>query len=176
MNLSQVAGPLRRIVAIAALSAGAAATAQATLPPGGASPDPVAHPRCPMHDAGGDGSRPRGMMAALEGLQLDAGQRSALQALGERFRARGVELRQRGVAIADDMKSVEPDDPGYAAATDRASEAGAALAADAVRLAAELRAGIHAILTDEQRQALRARSAEERKDWDEWRERHRPPE
>lgn len=174
MALIQAAGPLRLIVAIAALSA--AAAAQASPPPDGASADPAAHARCPMHDAAGDATGPRGMMTALEGLQLDAGQRAALQALGERFRARGVELRQRGVAIADDMKSVEPDDAEYAAATDRASEAAAALAADAVRLAAELRAGIHAILTDEQRQALRARRAEDRKGWDEWRERHRPPE
>jgi Spy/CpxP family protein refolding chaperone len=175
MDRFPVTGAMRALRAclVAALPAVAAAA-----PPTGESPEGTGQVHCPMH-RGMDGTapgEPGGMLRALDELGLDAAQRAALQALAERYRGRGVEMRQRGVALADDLKRVEPDDPDYAGATERAADGAAVLAADAVRLAAELRAEVHAILTDEQRQALRARSAAERKGWDEWRDRHRPAE
>jgi Spy/CpxP family protein refolding chaperone len=164
--------PTAGVAGILALLLALTVPAAASPPVSGA----VAAPEhCPMHGSSTSGSH-GDFRAAVESLDLTPAQRADLQALVEDFSARGVALRERGSAAAADAMAIEPDDPRYAAATDRAGEAAAAIASDGVRLAAELRAAIHGILTAEQRATLRARRTEERKGWDEWRERHRPAE
>jgi hypothetical protein len=72
------------------------------------------------------------------------------------------------------MLGVAPDEASYADAVARSGEAAAALASDAVRLAGELRAEIHAVLTLDQRTRLKERAQVERQRWDDWRSRHAP--
>jgi Spy/CpxP family protein refolding chaperone len=115
------------------------------------------------------------LRAEVERLGLDASQRQALQALGERFQVHGTDLRQRGEAIREQLLAVEPDNPRYDAVTEQASAASAALAADATRLAADFRAEVYAILTPEQRASIRERATARNKDWDAWRQRHQRP-
>jgi len=169
---------LRRLLPVLALATCALPALGA--PP--ASPSPPAGQECPMQHRPGmhgmqgmEGGGPGGpFMRAIEDLKLTPEQREAMKAVGERFSARGTELRQRGEAIAEAMRVAEPGTPGYASATDKAGADAAGLAADTVRLAADLRSELWAILTPEQREQLRQRTAQQRKGWDEWRERHRP--
>lgn len=132
--------------------------------------------QCPAAtgDAGPHGAGEK-VLAALDGLDLTPAQRQAIQALAERYRIRGQDLAQRGADIREQLLEVAPDDPTYADATARSGEAAAALAADAVRLASELRAEVHALLTPAQRDVLRQRVREKRDRWDDWRERNRSP-
>lgn len=129
---------------------------------------------CP---AGGLGARTGAgenrWLTQLDAINLTGEQRQAIQLIGDRFRARGMDLAQRASGIREQMMNVSPDDPGYAEAMVKSSETAAVLAADTVRLFGEMRAEVHALLTDPQRQELRERAAEERKGWDEWRSRHK---
>lgn len=170
---------LRRLLPLFALAT--CAVPALAAPP--ATPVPPSPPgkECPMQHRPGmhgmDAAGPGGpFMRAIEELKLSPEQREAMKAVGERFSARGTELRQRGEAIAEAMQQAEPGTPGYASATDKAGADAAGLAADTVRLAADLRSELWAILTPEQREQLRQRATEKRKGWDEWRERHRPAE
>ncbi len=122
---------------------------------------------------GQHGSKVEQLRAEFEALGLDANQQQLLKKLAERYRVRAETLRQRGEAIRADVMAVEPDDPRYGEQTERASLATGAIAADAVRLAADFRADVFSILTPAQRQQLRDRASERSKPWVEWRDRHR---
>lgn len=136
--------------------------------------------RCPFsYDGAGTGTRGfapgSGWLANLEVLQLTPGQREAIGIILDRYRTRGWDLAQRGAGIREQLTRVEPDDPGYADATQKASETAAILASDLVKIVAEARAEIHAVLTDEQRQRLRERTDASQKRWQEWQSRHKAP-
>ena len=128
--------------------------------------------------AGGYGIGPDGVegnwLARMEDLRLTPEQRKAIQAIADHYRALGTAAAQRASGIREQLLGASPDDPGYADATDKASEAASLLAADAVRLLSELRAEVHSVLSEEQRQRLKERGTEERARWDEWRSRHKP--
>lgn len=133
---------------------------------------------CPMMGPGGGPMGPMSggapWLSRMEGLNLSAEQRAAMQQVFERYRTRGVELAQRGSSVRSELMDVAPEDAAYAAATERAAEAAAAIAADAVKLMSEMRGEMNAILTPEQRQQLRDRMAAKKQRWEEWRNRHRP--
>jgi len=114
-------------------------------------------------------------LARMEELQLTPEQRQAMQEIADHYRALGTEAAQRASGIREQFLAVSPDDPGYENATAKASEAASLLAADTVRLLSALRAEVHAVLSDEQRQQLKERMTEERARWDEWRNRHKSP-
>lgn len=143
---------------------------------GHACTDPAGN--CPMMAPGAGTMGPMGggahWMSRMEGLNLSAEQRAAMQQVFERYRTRGVELAQRGSSVRSALMDVAPEDPAYAAATDNAAAAAAAIAADAVKLMSEMRGEMNAILTPEQRQQLRDRMAEKKQRWEEWRNRHKP--
>jgi Spy/CpxP family protein refolding chaperone len=130
---------------------------------------------CPMMGhAGGPMGGGAPWMSRMEGLNISAEQRAAMQQIFERYRTRGVELAQRGSGVRSELMDVAPEDPGYPAATERAAEAAAGIAADAVKLMSEMRGEVSAVLTPEQRQQLRDRMAAKKQRWEEWRNRHRP--
>jgi Spy/CpxP family protein refolding chaperone len=114
------------------------------------------------------------VLGALEALELTPAQRQSIRAIAERYRIRGMDLEQRAADIREQMLGVAPDEASYADAVARSGEAAAALASDAVRLAGELRAEIHAVLTLDQRTRLKERAQVERQRWDDWRSRHAP--
>jgi Spy/CpxP family protein refolding chaperone len=131
---------------------------------------PGAGPMGPMGGMGGGAP----WMSRMDGLNISAEQRAAMQQIFERYRTRGVELAQRGSGVRSELMDVAPEDPGYPAATERAAEAAAGIAADAVKLMSDMRGEMNAILTPEQRQQLRDRMAAKQQRWEEWRNRHKP--
>ena len=116
-----------------------------------------------------------GWLAGLDELGLTADQRDAIRKITESYRTRGWDLAQRAAGIREQFSRVAPNDPGYADATQKASETAAVLASDLVKMIADARAEIHAVLTDEQRQHLRDRLDSSQKRWEEWRSRHQAP-
>jgi Spy/CpxP family protein refolding chaperone len=140
-------------------------------------------PHHPHHHPGMDGAA-MGMMPwtgvdgaggrMFHGLNLTAEQRQAISDLQQTYRPRWQELRRRAEAIRDAFSSVSPDDDGYAASTEKARRDIAELAGDVVTAMAELRADIHAILTDEQRAQLQQQMKNRRERWESWRSRSRP--
>jgi Spy/CpxP family protein refolding chaperone len=121
-----------------------------------------------------DGSGGHGMEFWKE-RNLTPEQQQSVQALKESFRPRWQELRTRGTAIREKLVAASPDDSGYAAATQSASQDAAALAADMVTLMGQMRAEMHAILTPEQRAELKQHMQERRQRWDKWRSRRARP-
>lgn len=119
---------------------------------------------------GGDTASP--LMAYLRELDLSVEQHQSMQAIGQRFRDRAIALMQRSAEARDRMRTVMPDDPAYAAAIAAAAQSAATLAADGVMLFGEMRAELHTVLTEAQRQQLRERATADRQRWDEWRSRH----
>jgi Spy/CpxP family protein refolding chaperone len=115
------------------------------------------------------------MLSWLAELDLTPEQRQQIQALRERYQARGHDLRQRAADIREQLLNATPDDPAYADVTARSAEAAALLAADLVRFASELRAEVHGLLTPAQREAIKTRLREKRERWEQWRQRHQPP-
>lgn len=128
----------------------------------------------PGYGMGPDGSEGK-WLARLEELKLTPEQRQAIQEIADHYRSLGTDAAQRASGIREQWLNVSPDDPAYATATDKASEAAARLAADAVHLLSAMRAEVHAVLSNEQRQLLKERMTGERARWDEWRSRHKPP-
>lgn len=132
---------------------------------------------CPADKAGAaDSAGTTGPWTArLESLGVTAEQRLAIQQVALRYRDRGLVLAQRGSAIREQWMSVAPDDPGYPQATEDAAATAADLAADGLRLLAEMRSEMHALLTPEQRQQMKEQAQKERQRWDDWRNRHQQP-
>lgn len=124
----------------------------------------------PMKHWGGDARVP--LADYLRELDLSLEQRQSMQEIAQRFRDRAVALMQRGAEARDRLRSVMPDDAAYADAVTTAAQSAAVLAADGVRLLGDMRAEMHAVLTDAQRQLLREKVREDRQRWDEWRSRH----
>lgn len=136
------------------------------------------------HHHPGMGGAPMGMMPwggvegaggkMFDGLNLTDEQRQAISDLQQNYRPRWQDLRARAEAIRDAFSSVSPDDAGYAAATEKASRDTAELTGDVVTAMAQLRADMHAILTDEQRAQLQQQMQNRRERWESWRSRSRP--
>lgn len=145
-----------------AITTAASATPPATVPP-----DAIG--------SGRTGPFERRLFGAIEELDLTPAQHAAIKEIANRYRTRGMDLAQRASDMREQFMDVSPDDAAYADATARSAELASALAADAVRLASELRAEIHGVLTPAQRELLEQRARERRQRWDDWRERHRAP-
>lgn len=122
---------------------------------------------CPMMKDGAAGWQTR-----LAELGVTAEQQMSFQQVAQSYRDRAMVLAQRGSVARDRWMSVLPDDPGYAAATEEAATATAAIAADGIRLAGQMRAEIYALLTPEQRQQMSEKLSSDQQRWDEWRQRH----
>lgn len=107
-------------------------------------------------------------------LDITPEQRETVRAIIRAHQPRWRELRAQASAIRGTLTETSPDDPGYAAATQDASQSAATLAAELVTLVSQMRAEIHAVLTPDQRLQLRQRMEQRRQRWDEWRQRSQP--
>jgi Spy/CpxP family protein refolding chaperone len=107
-------------------------------------------------------------------LNLTPEQRETVRGVIRAHQPRWHALREQASVIRETLTETSPDDPGYAAVTQEASQSAATLAAEMVTLANQMRAEIHAVLTPEQRLQIRQRLEQRRQRWEAWRQRSRP--
>jgi Spy/CpxP family protein refolding chaperone len=90
----------------------------------------------------------------IERLGLDDVQAQSVRNVMEAARPEFDALRERGRSLRASLRDLDPEEPSYGARLQDLSTDSAQVAADLVLLTGRVRAGIHAILTPEQRQSL----------------------
>jgi Spy/CpxP family protein refolding chaperone len=127
------------------------------------------HENCPLHSMHGmtDGSSPQDMLQQFaEELALTGQQQQDLQIIATDYAERFKDLGELGRRTAEDLLSVEPNDPTYRAKTDEASAIAANSAAEMVILLAEMRGKLYTVLTEAQRESLRQKIEAKRQEFE----------
>lgn len=95
-------------------------------------------------------------------LELTQEQRSELQTLKQRLQPEMQQLREQGRTLHSRMRELDPGDSAYRGQVEQLAAQRAEFARSRTLLMSEMRAGLHAVLTEEQRAELAALKAQHR--------------
>lgn len=127
----------------------------------------AAHDCYKQHSGEGTGTPEQMMQQFVDELGLSGQQQTDIQIITSDYAERFRDLARLGRTTAEELMSLAPDDPAYRDKTDEASALAATSAAEMVVLMAEMRAKLHAVLTDEQRAMLREKIEQKKREYEE---------
>lgn len=119
------------------------------------------------HSTDGSGDPQQMMQQFFDELGLTGQQQTDIQIITSDYAERFRDLARLGRTTAEELMSLSPDDPTYRDKTDEVSALAATSAAEMVVLMAEMRAKLHAVLTDQQRTTLREKIEQKKRELEE---------